>query len=366
MNKGLLLLVFVYIFLIIRNYRGYIKNKTTFLLTIITAALSVFMLCSSNTADFDWSETQLDMSGYRTIYEKYDVLEHEDFNMYYLFYNSMYLGQYYGLSFRLWWTIMSILAMIVMFLSCKIHRYNFNLFLATFLAYYEIVFYSGFKFFYGFCFLLLAYGFLLRNNFTGKLLFTLFTFVAGGFHMMYYFFLVLLLSPILKSRFLMVLVMSSLFVFVALMRASDSALSFVQPFFDALDNEHINIYTQATVHFSFYISLFIHLVVVYVVYVIYRFLRKRGNVAMGKSLFYTVLLSLLFVPFYSVALTFMRLITAFSLVVICASSSILNESFKSRLLCARLSLLMVLSYYLTRILIGDFFEKAVVPYFDVL
>lgn len=307
------------------------------------------------------------MSGYRTVYEQYDVLEHQDFNMYYIFYGSMYLGQYYGLSFRLWWTIMSILAMIVIIWSCKIHSYSINIFFATFMAYYEMVFYSGFKFFYGFCFLLLAYGFLIRNNFLGKLLFAIFTCVAGGFHVMYYYFLVLLLSPILKSRFLMVLVMSSLFAFVALMRASDSALLFVQPFFDALDNEHINIYTQATVHFGFYIALFIHLMVVYIAYVIRKHtLEKGGDSVMANIIFNTVLFSLLFVPFYTVALTFMRLITAFSLVVICAGSSVIADTYKSRLLYVKLSLLIVISFHLLKIITGGFWDTAIVPYFDVL
>ena len=279
----------------------------------------------------------------------------------------MYLGQYYGLSFRLWWTIMSILAMIVIFLSCKIHNYSFNIFLATFMAYFEMIFYSGFKFFYGFCFLLLAYGFLIRNNFLGKLLFVVFTCVAGGFHVMYYYFLVLLLSPILKSRFLMVSVLSSLFAFVALMRASDSALSFVQPFFDTLDNEHINIYTQATVHFGFYIALFIHLMVVYVAYAIRKHaLKKGGDSLMANVLFNTVLLSLVFVPFYTVALTFMRLITAFSLIVITAGSTVLADSYKSRMLCVKLSLLIVFSFHLLKIITGGFWETSIVPYFDVL
>lgn len=337
------------------------------LLVLLTIVLSTYMLFSNNLADLDWSVTQLDMSGYRTVYEQYDVLEHQDFNMYYIFYSSMYLGQYYGLSFRLWWTIMSILAMIVIVLSCKIHNYSINIFFATFMAYYEMVFYSGFKFFYGFCFLLLAYGFLLRNNYLGKLLFVIFTCVAGGFHVMYYYFLVLLLSPILKSRFLLVIVMSSLFAFVALMRASDSALSFVQPFFDALDNEHINIYTQATVHFGFYIALFIHLMVVYVAYAIRKqTLQKGGDSLMANVLYNTVLFSLVFVPFYTVALTFMRLITAFSFVVICAGSSMLVKSYKSRTLCVKLSLLMVFSFYLIRIITGGFFDTAVLPYFDVL
>ena len=367
MNKGLIVLVFFYIFLIIRNYRGYATNKTTVLLTMITAALSIFMLCSSNTADLDWSEVQLDMSGYRTIYEKYNAFEYRDSEMYYLFYGCMHLGQYYEISYRTWWAIMSVLAMSVIFIACRVHKYNFNLFLATFLAYHEMVFFSGFKFFYGFCFMLLAYGFLLRDNLKGKLLFILFTCVAGGFHMMYFFYLLLLFKSVFKSRFLLVVFLFLLFSLISLMRVSDSALSFLQPFFDALDNEHINNYTLVAVHFSFYLSLAIHLVVVFVAYSIRKSAIQSGNNTKAADvLFNTVLLSLFFCPFYTIALTFLRLITAFSLIVITAGSTVLADSYKSRLLCVKLSLLIVISFHILKIITGGFWDTAIVPYFDVL
>ncbi len=367
MNFALFILVFSYILLVFLNFKGYVDNKSMRMLTIVTIVFSTLMLFSANSADIDWSETQLDMSGYRTIYEKYNALEYRDADMYYLFYGSMHLGQYYGISYRTWWTIMSVLAMIVILITCRIHKYSLNFFLATFMAFYEMVFYSGFKFFYGFCFLLLAYGFLLRNNLKGKLLFVFFTFVAGNFHVMYYFFLVLLLYPMMKSRFFMVITLASLFSLLTLMRASDSALSFLQPFFDALDNEHINRYTEATVHFSFYIVLFVHLVVVYIAYRIRKHALQKGvNTDIANTLYSSVLLSLIFCPFYTIAFTFMRLITAFSFVVILAGSIVLVDSRESRKLCMKLSLLMIITSYLIRIATGGFIETAIVPYFDVL
>lgn len=361
------LLVVFYILLIVLNYRGYIDKRTRTMLTLVTMVLSTFMLCSTNIANLDWSETELDISGYRSQFEKYDALEYDDFKMYYLFYGCMYLGQYFGLSFKLWWTIMSVLAMSVLFIACKIHGFSFNLFLATFMAYYEIVFFSGFKFFYGFCFLLLAYGFLFSKNRKRQLLFALFTCIAGGFHMMYYFFLVLLIKPFKNPKFFVGIVVIITIIFTVLMRVSGSALSFLTPFFDALDNDHINKYTSGTVHSGFYVALFIHSAVVYVAYTIRKFKIMEGTCSDDTdTLYYTVLLSLVFCPFYAVSLTFMRLITAFSLVVVTASSGLLADSYKSRVVCVRMSLLIVFAFYLMRIAFGGFFNSSVIPYFDVL
>lgn len=360
------ILVSLYIILIVLNYKGYKDNKVNTFLTIVTVSLSTFMLFSANSADLDWSETKLDMSGYRTIYEQYDVLEHEDFNMYYMFYGSMYLGQSFGLPFRTWWMVMSILAMGVVFIATRIHKFSFNLFLATFMAYHEIVFYSGFKFFYGFCFLLLAYGFLFWRNRKGQLLFALFTCMAGGFHMMYYFFLVLLIKPIRRPKRFVGVIVTITIILTVIMQLSGSAKAFLMPFFDTLDNEHINRYTAYEINAGFYIAVLIHLVVVYIVYRIRKYKITKGFYKRdAEALYYTVLISLLFCPFYSVALTFMRLITSFSLVVITASSRILKESYQSRSLCTNMSLLFVAASYLMRLVIGGFIQTSIIPYFDV-
>lgn len=362
-----LILIVFYFLLVILNYKGYIDNRQMWLLTLVTTIVSTTMLCSANAADLEWRDTELDISGYRTLYEKYDVLEHVDFRMYYLFYSCMYLGQTMGLSFRTWWTIMSVLAMGVIFVACKVHKYNFNLFLAAFMAYHEIVFYAGFKFFYGFCFLLLAFGFLFTNSRKRLLLFALFTCVAGGFHVMYYFYLVLLLKPLKNPRLFVGIIVGITVVFTIILRLSGSALSFMAPFFNAIDNEHIDKYTTVSVKAGFFFPILIHLVVVYIAYKIRAFMIKEGkDINNADTLYYSVLLSLLFCPFYAIALTFMRLITAFSLVVITASSSLLSGSYKSRLLCVQMSLLFVVSSYLMRIVMGGFVQTSIIPYFDVL
>ena len=366
MSSIQLLLIVFYVGLIIFNYKGFIDNRKMAVITIVTALLSTFMLFSANSADLDWSETELDMSGYRTIYEQYDVLEYEDFKMYYLFYSCMHLGQSLGLDFRTWWALMSFLAMGVIIVSCRLHKYNYKLFLAAFMAYHEMVFYSGFKFFYGFCFMLLAYGFLFSSKRKGRILFALITCIAGGFHMMYYFFLLLLIKPLKNPQYMVRIIVGITIIFTVWMRLSGSAMASLQPFFNALDNDHIDKYTLVTVRSGFYLALLVHLVIVYVAYKIRQHIIREGkNDANVDTLYYTVLLSLLFCPFYAVALTFMRLITAFSLIVVTAGSTLLCDSYKSRQLCVRLSLLVVFSFYVIRILMGGFMTTSVLPYFNV-
>ncbi|WP_270429754.1 EpsG family protein [Butyricimonas virosa] len=366
------LLVVLYIYLIIQNYNRFKNNNITLALTIVTTVLATVMLFSSNTANFDWSEVELDMSGYRTVYEKYDVLEHPDFKMYYVFYSSMYIGQQLGMSFRVWWGVMSVIAMCVVLFACKIHKFSFNLFLATFMAYYEMVFYSGFKFFYGFCVFLWAFGFLLRNTNKDKIIFAIITCLAGGLHVMYYFFLIFLLKPIKKPKAIVNIIVIVTIFFTTMMRLSGSAAAFMAPFFSALDNEHISGYTLATVNMGFYIAVILHLIVVFAI-IKMRNLKKQvdpSNVSID-TLYYLVLLSLLFIPFYAIALTFMRLITSFSLVALVASSCIMINSKKERALCRNMSILIVSSFLLMQLLISygsprGFIEVSIKPFFDVL
>ena len=364
-----IILFLVYIFLIFRNYNSYKAGIAPNFLIIFTTILLIFLLCSSNLAFSDWSDTSLDISGYRTVYEKYDVLEHPDFMMYYIFYSCMYIGQYFGLSYGLWWTIMSVLAMSVIIISCRVHHYSLPIFFGSFMMYHVFVMYSGLKFFYGFCFLFLAYGFFIKSTLKGRILFAIFTCVAGGLHTMYYFFLLLLLNPPKGSKYFVNSIIAVTFVFTLLMRVSGSAVSFLTPFFATLDNDHIDIYTKYTVNFGFYIALALHFIVVYLVYRVRKFkVLTNSCTPEVDALYYSTIVSLIFCPFYALALTFMRLITAFSLVVIIAGSGFMNESYKSRKEIVKLSLLVVGAFILMKLITGaeSFIQMSVLPFFDVL
>lgn len=365
------LLVVLYLFLIVRNIKCYKDGKVTATLTFLTALLSTFLLFATNSADLDWNETQLDMSGYRTVYETYNVLEHPDFNMYYIFYSSMYWGQNMGMSFRLWWALMSIFAMLLVFLSCKIHKYSFTLFLVIFMAYYEFTFYSGLKFFYGLCLYLLAFGFLLHNSVKGKITYAILTCLAGGFHCMYYFFLLFLVKPKRNFRLLIGSILLLTILFTIVLRLSGSAISIMAPFFNSFENEHINVYTSGIVNWGFYIAFILHVIMLYALRKIKLYKLKTGTYTQSfESFYYLGLLSMLFFPFYTVALTFMRFLTSFSIVVMVASSSFLNGSKEERTLCVNMSLFVSISFLLMKLVasIGaprGFVEVAILPFFDV-
>ena len=362
-------LIAVYIVGIIKNYKIFTRNQPANVLTFCTLLLLFFLLCGSNTASLDWEDTGLDMSGYKMIYERYDALEHPDFKMYYIFYSCMHIGQHFGIPFRMWWQIMTFLALSVIIIACRIHKYSINFFMASFMSYHIFMFYSGFKFFYGFCFALLAFGFLLNNSKKGRLLFALFTCIAGGFHMMYYFFLILLIKPSKRPEIFVKTIISITVVFTILMRISGSATAFLGPFFNVLDNDHINGYTAVNVNLGFYIPIIIHVTMVYLAYKARLYCIRKGTLTSAmETLYYSSILSLIFCPFYAVALTFMRLITAFSLVVITSMSAILKDSVESRSLCQRMSLIMASTFLFMKFISGamGFINSSVIPFFNVL
>ena len=367
MSFANIIVILIYILLIIANYNAYKQGKDSYALSVLTGIVATLLLFSSNVASFDWSETELDLSGYRTIYEQYDVLEHPDFNMYFIFYGIMYLCQNMGMSFFTWWAVMSIIGMSVIAIACRVHKFNYNLFLASFMAYYEFAYYSGFKFFYGFCFFLLAYGFLLRDEKFAKLKYILFLLIACGFHSMYYYFFLFLIRPKKNPKYFVGAIAIASVIFTILIRLSGSAMSFLAPFFNMLDNEHINKYTVLNVNLGFYLPIFLQVVMIYIAVKIRRY---RDFVGLPKqatdALYYTSILSLVFCPFYALALTFSRLQSAFSLVLITANS-IHVTSRAGRTLNTNMSILMVAAFWLNIIVSGlqGFIGHSVIPFFDI-
>lgn len=369
--RGLhVILLLIYMCLIVSNFYTYKRGYSSVILTLITAALSTILLFSSNVADLDWSQTELDISGTRMLYEGLEVNNHEEYNTYFLFYRCMYLGQILGISFRGWWAIMSVIMMIVVFLACKVHNYSYNLFLATFMIFYEPLFFGGLKSFYAFCFFILAYGFLLKNTRNGRLLFILFNLIASGFHIMFYLFFFFLIRPSSRPKFLVNTIVSLTIIITIIIRLSGSAQSFIAPFVAALDNEHIAAYTTLnSVGLGFYAALFLHLLTIYIVYRIRNFqINSIGKPSViCSTLFDTALLSVVFCPLYAVALTFMRYITFYSFAAIIAGSCVLNDNYKSRTFCLRMTLLMVVTSYIIRGAIGfsGLVESCIIPFFDV-
>ena len=73
-------------------------------------------------------------------------------------------------------------------------------------------------------------------------------------------------------------------------------------------------------------------------------------------------------PFYSLALTFMRLLTALSLAVVVSCSGV-SDSKRFRYFYKDRYYLIVLGFILTKMIGGigadSFFDHSVVPYFDI-
>ena len=238
------------------------------------------------------------------------------------------------------------------------------------MAYYEIAFYSGIKTLYGLCVLLMAFGFLLRNTKKGKLSFVILCLVAAGFHTLFYFFLLLSIIPHTNPRRLIKPMVFLVIVLTILMRISGSAASYLQFFFDAFDNEHINLYTTSIVHFGFYLAIIPHMISLYITY---KARKYNDSIGLSNSktdmLYYTSLFSLMFIPFYAVSLTFMRLISTFSMAVIAGTSSVMDYTRESRSKYLMLSLLVILFFLSQKFLLSsaesNFWKDSVVPFFNV-
>lgn len=369
MNYIYIILYFVVIFF---NLRYYTTGKSNIILTIISSVIATLFLCGSNIAFSDNYVGELDISSYRNEYESLNFLESIDFPLYYLFFYSNHIGQTIGLTFAQWWLLMSASSIGVIYLSCRIHKYNYNLVIACFMAYYEIVFYSGLKFYYGFCFLLLAYGFLLKDNIKNKLLYAFFVCVAGGFHVMYYAFLILLFRINSNSSKFVKLLIFGVIISTIIMRVGGSVMSFMKPIFDALNNDHINTYVDEAVGNGFYIALILEVIMIYIPYRIKKEKERIGrSTIITKNYYYTVLLTLIFCPFYAVSLIFVRLITSFSLVVISACSIEMMGTPRSRQISLRLALMMVFAYIFKQLILDvtignySFYENSIKPFFNI-
>ena len=340
------ILLLIYIIVVYLNIRYYSLGKTNNALALFSSIIATLFLCGSNIAYSDSYVGELDISSYRNEYEQLNFLENIDFPLYYLFFYANYLGQQLGLTFSQWWLLMSASSILLIYLACKTHNFNYNLVIGCFMAYYEIVFYSGLKAYYAFCFLFLAYGYLLKGDIKSKLLYILFVCIAGGFHVMYYIFLVLLFRPKNASKKFMKAFVVGIIVFTIVMRLGGSVISFMKPFFDYVGNDHINTYMDdKAVGNGFYIAIILEIVMVSIPYYIRKTKLRNGSCTqITDNYYYSVLLTYVFCPFYALSLIFVRIITAFSLVVIGASSAEVGGSLLVRRQSLRLSLLMVGSY----------------------
>lgn len=362
------ILIVIYSFLVLGHLSFYLNNKKSYLFVFFTMIL-LFLLMSGH--EFVGNGDAVDFFGYWYGYTEFENLERNDFWFYYLFYSSEKIGIYLSLNFYQWWFAMTVLSLTFVVSTIKKRRYNPHLFFIFFMIYYVFLFYGGLKFFYGFCLFQFALTFLLKGEKRSKYKFVLFTLLAGGFHIMYYIFLVLLLVDIKnkkRKKLIKGIIISSVFIVVFNILLGRGLLNFLQSRIDSLDNNRLSTYFAIRTNWGFMLAIGIH--VLTTIYALkYRNIVRKYNqdklYHYAETLLYVNLLAIIFYPLFMIALTFMRILTSLSLTTIIASShkqEYFNKTDRHKLLFS--GFLIVGLYFYINMYLNDYITQTVLPFFD--
>lgn len=359
------LLFATYIALTLIN-AAFLNKKENWIIILLSM---VFMLYLCYTGDFSHS---YDISNYSNMFDRSFLSQDDDFSLYYLFYTLMIIGQMLNLCFADWWLGMNIMAFVVLIIAFKVHRMNPHYFMLFFMAYFFLNFYSGFKFYYGFCFYFLAFGFLFKAGFKNALLYILFTLMAGGIHMMYYFFLPFALLKIFEQTVLeKKWIVQTLVVVSVLTSAYLKVTGATKSVFASIDAESDKIqgYLELETNFGFFIPFLFHILLVYLAYKMYKDSIDNDDeysYSMTLPIWQNTLGQVVFYPLYMLALTFARLTTVSSIVLLSYQGLYdLQFTKKQRTLLLGISLLTLIAYYYRQFIMGVLWELNVVPLFHL-
>jgi|GEM_PF-7063686 len=362
------ILIVIYILFTTGHLLIYLNKKKSYLFVYITSILLFFLMSGYK---FAGEGDAMDFYGYWYGYTKFEILEIKNFWFYYLFYTSERIGIYLSLNFYQWWALMTALSLTFLISSIRKRKYNPHLFLFYFMIYYVFLLYGGLKFFYGFCLFQYAITFLIKGEKGGKRKFIIVTLLAGGFHVMYYMFLVLAIIDLkIKNREFLIKVISIIsIIFSALVLLTGrNLLDSIQVIVDSIENDKLSSYFSLRTRWGFLLPIGVHVLTVLYSF-IYRNIVKKYNQEKwyfyANTLFYVNLIAVVFYPLFMIALTFMRLLTSLSLTTIIASGYRQEYFSKSDRLKLLLSGLMIISlYYYINIYLGGYIDKTVLPFFD--
>lgn len=367
-------MIYIFYILLFANFLCVI-GKVDYKIKRIVFALSVILLtilmCGHH---YIGNGDSRDFYGYWNDYQNLQRGISRDFGFYYLFYFTQLVAIKMGLSFYAWWAIMTVLSWGIIIKTCKLFQVVPHFFLVFFMLYYVFIFYTGLKFWYGFCMLLVAVGYYCSSSSRRIFLFVLFTLLAGGFHVMYYIFLLLLLGEIkiiTPKRLFSITVVLFIGVFLF---GRNRFLSAFEPIlnsmFSSLDSENLNSYFTSRTNLGFVFPVAAQLLSLTISKINKEYLCNKENIDEEEILFsdrlYQLnLICVLFYPLFLFALTFMRLITAFSLVtIILVSRSIDEHSLREKNVVLGISLLLIGIFAYVNFGMSDYYHYAYIPFFD--
>lgn len=359
------LIVCIYLALAFCNYNEYKAGKTNRFIVLLSFALLLFMMCR-----YSYVENNYDLSNYYRQYLYQNPMEDQNFGFYYLFFSLMRLGQILGLSFQTWWYLLTILSFILIVIALKLNRSNIHLWLIFFMLYFVFAFYTGLKFYYGFCVFLIGYLFLVRGGKRNKLLYVIFTCLAGGFHVMYYAYLILLFlnskasEDIRKNKLIKIIAGVSI-VLTIFFRINGSASSFFSAIFAQMETDKFDTYLSLKTGMGFYLPVVLHLSVLLFVWKSRKIISYESeDFGIVNSILFTSLLIVAFYPLFLISTVFMRIVSAFSLAAITA----VGIDSEERFLYQRRGFVMAANWilvtiYFIKFVIGLTWELSVVPFF---
>ncbi len=367
-----IVIIVLYLLLIFINCGYYLNGQKNRFVAVLTFLLLLFLMCGTTGLH---DGTANDLENYRIQYESEDLSKNENFFLYYLFFFAMMLGQLLDLSFTVWWALMTAGSLILLAFAMKKHNINPHGFLLFFMAYYAMVFYWWLKLYYGMVFFFLGFGYLLQGGNKNKLRYILFTCVAGGFHVMYYPFLIFALINMQSVRSkrgnaILKLICLGAVILSVILRATGTANSVIGQMVYFLSSDKVDGYMEQSTNLGFYIPVAIQLLCLFHVWR-YREIRTGRRLALtgeederANILFMTGILTILFYPLFMISVTFIRLLSAYSLTAICYTCTIqqgMNLQTRKKVLFT--GSIIVGAYYIHSFIINNWWERLVIPFF---
>ena len=347
------------------NFVFHYKQYKSKIFSFITLVFIGLLMCghiyvgNGDTSDF---------RGYAIQYYGINIDSARDFGFYYLFYATQMVGNFLSLTYYQWWGIMTALSLIAIARACKHFDYNVHSFLVYFMVYYIFVFYPGLKFYYGFCSFFYAISFLCRNQKYDKEKFLIFLLIAGGMHVLYYAFIIFLLVDlrILSPKKIFIITFFTVVVILLIGKNVfiNSIIPIIGQIINSFDSENLNNYLSFRTNFGFVIPIVLHLFCLFYMRQCLAFMTPNSY-SMIYRLYEIILLCTLFYPLYLLALTFMRFLTAMTLLMLVASSKCLIGVDGHGKINIMLSSIPLLSGYVVyNIFLNDYLSKTVIPMFD--
>ena len=364
-----IILIILYVALMLINLYKSLQHKDSVFLYFLSFLLLVILMCGHlYTGTGDSTDLYYYERDYSNVLTQYNI---QDYSLYYLFWGTQVLGNILGLSYHSWWMIMTILSLLAVYKFINDNKCNRNFCIFVFM-FYAVALYTGLKYYYGLCVLLLGIKYLIRNLKRDKLKFVLFVLLASGFHAMYYLFLILVLidMPLLTPKLIFQV---SIVLFVAILLIGRSFfVTVVQSILvPILKNFGITrfVYFQDNTNLGVFVPIALHIVTLFYSYTYYKIVKyeKKDELYMNANRILRVnQIMVLIYPLYLFAVTFARLNTVISLITLFLSSVHYSEfSYRSRkrLLLCEIIVLVVFGLYFYGVC--GYFDYNLKPMFDI-